>query len=71
MTPPNALAKLQVRVGDIPLLLDAVEDRLVGWEMMESCLDENCAACAATEGALLRMRDTLLAHAPKVEVEWS
>lgn len=66
--PPNALVKIQLRVSDIPILLDALESRLEEFGDDERCGDPDCAGCANEHGALVRMRNTLFACSPKVRV---
>jgi len=66
---PNELVRIQIRVGDIPTLLDALESRLEEFVDYEGCGDGQCYRCEMEHGALHRLRDTLLAGAPKVEVE--
>jgi hypothetical protein len=68
-TSPNALANIQVRMSDIPILLDALELALEEFDENLDCDNEGCAGCMAHQGALFRMRDIILNQAPFVEVE--
>ena len=68
MAAPNELAQVQVRVADLTVMLDALEEALEAFDEFEDCDSPDCLSCTTKQGTLIRLRDTLLEGAPKVEV---